>query len=135
MSRYYNEEVHNANSFCLNEPKLIKLCKIFSCLWSFQCRKIWIRAKNRTLTQFEPRKLGFQVSSILANTWSPSWKLIKHDPIVLLRMISAVLGQRLRKNLTNLKKVKFGSETPTLSFFAIINLSFLPNTQSSLGWF
>ena len=50
-------------------------------------------------------------------------------------MISAVLGQRFRKNLTNLKKVKFGSETPILSFLVLINLSFLPISQSSVGWF
>ena len=34
-------------------------------------------------------------------------------------MILLVLGQRFRINPPNLKKVKFGAETPTLPFFKL----------------
>ena len=38
-------------------------------------------------------------------------------------------------NPPNLKNWNFGSETPTLPFFVLINLSFLPISRSSVGKF
>ena len=44
-------------------------------------------------------------------------------------------GPKIWKNPPNLKNWNFGSETPTLPFFAPLNLSFLPISRSPVGQF